>query len=261
MNAVDLFAGVGGWDLAARSMGIDPLGIEKDEWACATRNAANLRTLKGDVRLIKATDFPCDLLIASPPCQYFSTSAPRRKIVSTTAYNIARRDKWRAYSDEGPKLVSIPLEWALMLQPPFIAFEQVATVISIWETQAEALQRAGYFTWTGVLDAADYGVPQTRRRAILMARRLLGPISSPKKLLRSGIIHPTVVCNRRSAGGIVIGRSLKQGGKAVTFAEAGAIQTFPSDYPWKGGVEKKSTQIGNAIPPNLAKAILIALFA
>ncbi|MGW3383266.1 DNA cytosine methyltransferase, partial [Streptomyces albogriseolus] len=58
----------------------------------------------------------------------------------------------------------MPLEWA--------AFEQVPGVLPLWEVYAEELRRLGWSVWTGVLNSADYGVPQTRRRAILMASRV-----------------------------------------------------------------------------------------
>jgi site-specific DNA-cytosine methylase len=43
-TAVDLFAGPGGWDVAARELGVETVGIELDEAACATREAADLST-------------------------------------------------------------------------------------------------------------------------------------------------------------------------------------------------------------------------
>lgn len=63
----------------------------------------------------------------------------------------------------------IPLEWA--------AFEQVPGVLPLWKVYAEALRALGWFVWVGVLNSADYGVPQTRRRAVLMASRVrrVGP--------------------------------------------------------------------------------------
>jgi DNA (cytosine-5)-methyltransferase 1 len=63
----------------------------------------------------------------------------------------------------------IPLEWA--------AFEQVPGVLPLWEVYALELRRFGWHAWTGVLNAADYGVPQTRKRAVLIASavRRVGP--------------------------------------------------------------------------------------
>lgn len=64
----------------------------------------------------------------------------------------------------------IPLEWA--------AFEQVPGVLPLWEIYAEELRRLGWSVWTGILNAANYGVPQTRKRAVLIAsgvRRVSAP--------------------------------------------------------------------------------------
>lgn len=76
-------------------------------------------------------------------------------------------------------LVLEPLRWAIALRPKWIALEQVPPVLVLWEAMAEALRRVGYQTATGVLNAADYGVPQTRRRAILVARLGDDPVAMP----------------------------------------------------------------------------------
>jgi DNA (cytosine-5)-methyltransferase 1 len=54
----------------------------------------------------------------------------------------------------------VPLEW--------VAFEQVPSVLPLWEVYAEELRRLGWSVWTGKLNAANYGVPQTRERAVLI---------------------------------------------------------------------------------------------
>lgn len=179
-EALDLFAGAGGWDEAARLLGFNPLGIEIDEAACATRRAAGHRTTLGDVAKGDAAEFaPCDLLIASPPCTAFSSAGKREGIkdlplifeaASALALGEALPDvgEWR---DARSALVLEPLRWALALEPTYLAWEQVPPVLEFWELCATILRKHGYNCWTGVLFAEQYGVPQTRKRAILMADR------------------------------------------------------------------------------------------
>jgi DNA (cytosine-5)-methyltransferase 1 len=71
---------------------------------------------------------------------------------------------------------AIPLEWA--------AFEQVPGVLPLWKVYAEELRRLGWSVWTGTLNAANYGVPQTRERAVLIAssvRRVTAPDATHDK--------------------------------------------------------------------------------
>ncbi len=49
--------------------------------------------------------------------------------------------------------------------------EEVPDVLPLWRQYAAILRTWGYSVWTGILNAADYGVPQTRKRAILLASR------------------------------------------------------------------------------------------
>ena len=158
---VDLFAGCGGWDVGARALGMDPVGFEWDADACATRAVVGMPT----VRCVLAA-YPFEHmrgrvrgLIASPPCQAFSTAG-----------------KGLGRDDPRGALVDVPLAWALALEPEWIAWEQVPPVLPIWQEHAYRLEQAGYRCWTGVLCAADYGVPQTRRRAILLARKDRRPV-------------------------------------------------------------------------------------
>lgn len=179
MTTIDLFAGIGGWDLAARDLGIDPLGVEIWEPACLTRDAAGLRTLRGSVRDV---EIPRDLagLIASPPCQTFSAagSGAGRKALDTVLEGVWRLGNGAAEAftdgeieDERTRLVLEPLRWVLQGRPEWTAWEQVPTVLPVWKACAEVLRAHGYSVWVGNLHSEQYGVPQTRKRAFLLASR------------------------------------------------------------------------------------------
>jgi DNA (cytosine-5)-methyltransferase 1 len=75
-------------------------------------------------------------------------------------------------ADDRTALVLEPLRWALELRPETTCWEQVPAVLPLWERCAQILRAAGYSAWAGILNAEQYGVPQTRRRAVLIASRV-----------------------------------------------------------------------------------------
>lgn len=61
------------------------------------------------------------------------------------------------------------MRWARVIRPRWVALEQVPEVLGYWRWMVRELTALGYSAWCGILNAADYGVPQVRRRAILLA--------------------------------------------------------------------------------------------
>ncbi|MFI7618285.1 DNA cytosine methyltransferase [Nonomuraea terrae] len=190
VQIVDLFAGPGGLDVAAEKLGVATVGVEWDASACLTRQAAGLATVKDDVRRYGPSDFPeADVLAGGPPCQTFTVAgggAGRRaldEVLHFVKRMVARENQEEIeqdlsrLEDERTGLVLEPLRWALKAiddenNTPYraIILEQVPAVLPVWEAYAAALQDEGYSVDCGILCTEQYGVPQTRRRAVLIAR-------------------------------------------------------------------------------------------
>lgn len=88
------------------------------------------------------------------------------------------KDKLEELGDERTGLVLQPLWWIIERSrrpgsAPFraVVLEQVPAVMPVWEAYAKVLDTLEYRTKTQLLHTETFGVPQTRRRAVLMARR------------------------------------------------------------------------------------------
>ena len=152
--------------------------------ARATREANGFVTVGADIwahlEATASTPLAYDLLISSPPCQTFSMAgggAGRRALDDVVALidSGAYRDlkALRAFGethDPRTALVLTPLVRAYRDTPTYIVLEQVPPVLPVWQRIAEELRLWGYSVAVGVLNAEQYGVPQTRRRAVLIAR-------------------------------------------------------------------------------------------
>lgn len=181
---VDLFAGgAAGWEIAGRRLGLDFTGVELDADSCLTRDAAGLATIRGDVSELSPWK-GIRGLVGSPPCQAWSRAGKRLgledrpHVYAAIDVIVSGRDTWQRLGklrqrcqDPRSLLVVEPLRWALASYPEWVALEQVPDVLELWQRIGAELGRCGYHAWAGVLNSANYGVPQTRERAILIASR------------------------------------------------------------------------------------------
>ena len=181
MTVLVLFCGGGGSSLGIHWAlpSVTVVGIDSDADSCATHTAHGWQTIKADVADLSPRNYgPASGLWASPPCTAWSSAGKRQAVGRTDEvlryiadWRIGDGVKWRG-DDPLVWLVTEPLRWALTLMPKWVACEQVPAVLPAWEATADRLRAVGYSTWTGVLNSADHGVPQTRERAILMASRV-----------------------------------------------------------------------------------------
>lgn len=161
---LDLFAGPDGWSRALHVLGVRDVGLEWDEWACKTRSAAGQLTIRTDVAMYPTWPFigRTSGVIASPPCQAWSMAGKRLGLL--------------ACRDERSLLAAEPMRYLYALntvgEPDWVAMEEVPDVLPLWKQYAAVLRGWGFSVWYGILNAADFGVPQTRKRAILLASRV-----------------------------------------------------------------------------------------
>ncbi|MFE0188021.1 DNA cytosine methyltransferase [Streptomyces sp. NPDC058989] len=187
MTVRDLFAGPGGWSYALAVLGVRDVGLEWDEWACQTRAAAGPLTIRTDVAQYPVWPFLGKTvgLIASPPCQAWSMPGKRLGLIDQPPVHQAVADLAQGRDtrehmlvscrDERSLLAAEPMRYLHALnqhgEPEWVAMEEVPAVLPLWRQYMQVLRTWGFSAWTGVLNAADFGMPQTRQRAILLASR------------------------------------------------------------------------------------------
>jgi DNA (cytosine-5)-methyltransferase 1 len=159
-DAVDLFAGAGGGTLGLIQAGLQPFGFELADDPIATSQAAGLDVVQCDLRSYRwASELRgVDVLHASPPCQPFSQGGKGRGTDDT-------RDgtPWT-------------LRAIVALVPRLVTFENVAGLTfpkhrPYLDAFLMQLRVLGYATDWRVINCADLGLPQTRKRVIVVARR------------------------------------------------------------------------------------------
>ena len=315
MKFLTLFAGAGGADIGLSAAGIEHVRcVEYDENAAATGRAAGFPVITGDVRDPRVyRDLPrIDGLWASPPCQDWS-SAGKRKGAN------GDRNGW-------------PWTWAVIdhlrrrgLGPDWFIAENVPGMLThngdacgtgccadparcprtyFLEVIMPAVrERFAWVDWR-ILDAADFGVPQFRRRVFIVAGPR--PIDWPqpthgeptKQFGLFGLLNPWSMmvdavgaCDLFGADPCAMDRPsptvsavgeckgsgpggnpekmqrasdalfLATGRRRLTVDECARLQDFPEDYPWQGTKTSIYRQIGNAVPPTLARVLGDAVMA
>lgn len=162
MKAISLFSGAGGMDVGFSRAGIDVVAAnEIDPCACETfrENHSNTQLFEGDVRehmdsLMQIKGI--DLVFGGPPCQGFSVAG--------------KMDM----NDPRSQLVFSFIEVVEKLRPKAFVMENVkalGTLSKFSEVRKRIIsrfQKAGYAVQLHVLNAKDFGVPQSRERVFFI---------------------------------------------------------------------------------------------
>jgi DNA (cytosine-5)-methyltransferase 1 len=184
-TAIDLFAGCGGLTEGLMSAGFNVLAaVEVDGLAADTytANHADVYLARKDIRLVRPPRLmrtlglkpgELTLLAGCPPCQGFSS--------------VRRRNRTGAVDDDRNDLVGQMLRFARALVPAAVMMENVPGLSSDARMGrlTGGLERLGYVCTEVVVDAADHGVPQRRKRLLLLAgqgRRLGAPAPTARRV-------------------------------------------------------------------------------
>lgn len=337
---IDLFSGVGGLSLGFEMAGFKAVLANEYDASIAesyVKNRPHVKMIVNDITQLPIQETfseycgKIDLIVGGPPCQGFSQKGQRKSI-----------------NDERNFLFRYYYEVVTLVKPKYFVMENVPNLLTTedgyFKKEIESLfESIGYKIVADVLNASDFGVPQNRKRAVIIGRLGDYPLSMPKpktrkvtiwdaisdlaylesgegaevqeyryapqseyqRVLRDGSIllhnhvatkHSELALERlrlippnkgrevlppehltKSIYSGTWSRMLKDDisvtittrfdtpssgrfthpflNRAITVREAARIQSFPDTFVFHGNKTSQMKQVGNAVPPLLAKAI------
>ncbi len=224
---LDLFSGAGGFSEGARRLGIPAYGIDSDADACATHEAAGHRTRRADIAMEKTGPFTTFFLggyshlhlHASPPCTTFSR---------------AGRGAGRKYRDELCAAVSDALSGRGVDLP-----DEIDDVTRLVLEEGLTEERRNPGSWEHLRPATT--------------------VQGDPRIWPPGHKVNQVDRDRNPDADERYGDRAGKNARRVTIAEAAVLQGFRPDYPFQGTKTSQFRQVGNAVPPPMAAAVLRSL--
>ncbi len=189
ITCVDLFCGLGGLTHGLIQGGIRvAAGIDLDPQCTFPYERNNSAAfIQKDVRNLSGKELSklygkskLRLLAGCAPCQPFSTYSRKGR-------QLRKDNKWDLVTDFGRLVREV--------KPEFVTMENVPQLLNhnVFSNFLEAFD--GYSLWWDVIECAHYGVPQTRKRLVLLASKV-GPITllkpsntTPQATVRDAISH------------------------------------------------------------------------
>ncbi|MDB8556554.1 DNA cytosine methyltransferase [Turicibacter sanguinis] len=326
-TVVDLFAGIGGFHLGFEKAGYETkLATDFDEHCTMfyEKNTPWIPFIQSDIKdlteeIIKPyIQEGIDVLIGGPPCQGFSTIGAR----------ISADEKKRQQTDKRNFLFKEYIRVLKIIKPKVFLMENVVGMLTldngsyiemIKEEFSKLEKNLGYKFDIFILDAANYGVPQRRKRVFIYGNRIGMEIVPPEITHGEGLLyHPYVTVGdaisdlagkenqinnhiplQHTEKNILRYKYIPEGGRlpedqlppelyrknfgntfkrlhrnepsltmvpghnafpihpwldrSLTVREAARIQTFDDNLEFVGPRHKQCMQVGNAVPPLLAK--------
>jgi DNA (cytosine-5)-methyltransferase 1 len=317
LTVLDLFCGCGGLSEGFRMAGFRIVaGLDNDKWSIQTfkENHKEAKIIHKDIRKVSNEEIEklagmksFDVIVGGPPCQGFSIAGRRDP-----------KDPRNSLFMEFIRIVNyFKPEWIVMENVLGIKSMKTAKDELVVDIIKKEFGKIGYDVICETLNAADYGVPQKRRRVFFIAhkdgKKILPPVKThsekPQKRIDGSIIKKWVpvknvlmdkskvpknyfhsqkmiegfrrrkernIKNNKGFGWQILklecpsytisARYWKDGSDALvkysddevrmlTERECARIQSFLDSFNFIGSKKEVYKQIGNAVPPLLAKAI------
>ena len=186
---IDLFSGVGGLSLGFEMAGFKAVIANEYDASIAesyVKNRPHVKMIVNDITQLPIQETfseyrgKIDLIVGGPPCQGFSQKGQRKSI-----------------NDERNFLFRYYYEVVALVKPKYFVMENVPNLLTTedgyFKKEIESLfESIGYKIVADVLNASDFGVPQNRKRAVIIGRLGDYPLSMPKPQTRKVTIWDAI---------------------------------------------------------------------